>query len=79
MSEISGERESGQDVEDLARRLFALETKGVDSWGLELLSSEKRSNFFRSWDEANDSTRRAHRQRAGQVIAARDNDGAATK
>lgn len=63
--------EFDQDVEDLARRLFALGTKGVDPWGLELLSSEKRSNFFKSWETADDATRRSHRKQARQVITAR--------
>ncbi|WP_446665351.1 hypothetical protein [Flexivirga sp. B27] len=68
------DHEAEQDVEDLARRLFALETKGVDAWGLELLPPEKRSNFFKSWGDMSDSTRRAYRQRARRVIADRHND-----
>lgn len=79
MGDIGGEPDSEQDIEDLARRLFALETKGVDAWGLELLSSAKRSNFRRSWDEADESARRAYRQRARQVVAARRKDGGAAK
>lgn len=73
------DREAEQNVEDLARHLLALETKGVDGWGLELLSSEKRSNFFRSWGDTSDSIRRAYRQRAPQVIAGRHNDEGADK
>lgn len=79
MGDISGGHDSEQDIEDLARRLFALETKGVDAWGLELLSSEKRSNFLRSWDEADDSATRAYRQRARRVVAVRRKGGGAAK
>lgn len=59
-----------QDVEDLARRLFALDTKGVDSWGLAFLAPG-RPNFLVPWDDVGDATKHLYRQQARQIISDR--------
>lgn len=72
MDDDGGDVPFDQDVEDLARRLFRGDAAvGAFPWGLPLLSSKARSNFFKSWDEEADATRRRYRNQARQVIEAR--------
>lgn len=74
MDDNGDEVEVDQDVEDLARRLFRLDAASrVDGWGISLLSSKVRSEFFKSWDTTEGATRRFYRKQARQVITARHN------
>ena len=62
-----------QDVEDLARRLFRLDSAAGAGVFL-LLSAASRSDFVKTWDEADDSTKQTYRQQARQVVDSRHDE-----
>lgn len=59
-----------RDVEDLARRLFRIDS-AAGAGAFLFLSSASRSDFLKTWDEADESTRRIYRQQARPMVAAK--------